>query len=371
MGINGILTSCGNYQEMAQKVLMLLDNKDYAAKLVNNAQATVLNNFNINRQIDAIYDLYKNLTPKQGATNILYYEPSTGYGGSSRCLYSWLKHLNMSQFQPCVIIHFSGPVLKEIKQLGIRVIRLPYCDWFKKIILKKKGSIICYFAFIAEVIVNIIPIALELFCIIKKKKIKLVDANASIVAAIPAIIASRLAKVPCVCHIHDTRTLTKKEVFFSAYVAKFIVLTQQAEDIYKKWIDSKKISVVYNGLDLEEWNNNDDQSSIKQEFNLNGRFSSVGVVGRIAQGKGHEDFVKAADIIRRQNPNTKFFVIGSSVLFDQKWEVYIKNLVNDLHLSENVIFTGWRTDIKKIMQLLDVVVFPSSDFPEGLWNALY
>jgi len=46
--------------------------------------------------------------------NILYYEPSSGYGGSSRCLLEWLRHLDKEKIQPLVITYFQGRQLKKL-----------------------------------------------------------------------------------------------------------------------------------------------------------------------------------------------------------------------------------------------------------------
>ena len=58
--------------------------------------------------------------------NILYLENSTGYGGSSSNLYHILRNLDRSKYNPFVLIHNDGPNFAKIKQLGIKIIKVPF-----------------------------------------------------------------------------------------------------------------------------------------------------------------------------------------------------------------------------------------------------
>jgi hypothetical protein len=55
--------------------------------------------------------------------NILYYEPSSGYGGSSNSLSQLLVYLDRGKYNPFVILHYSGPQFNKIEDMGIRVYR--------------------------------------------------------------------------------------------------------------------------------------------------------------------------------------------------------------------------------------------------------
>ncbi len=296
---------------------------------------------------------------------ILYYEPSTGYGGSSRCLLEWLKHFNKEKFEPLVIIHYKGPAILGIKNLGVAIQRIPYITLFKKVSISYHGKIISYIMLFLEISCNVLPISILIALLIKIKKVDLVDINSSIASGLPGIIASIITKTPCICHIHDTRSLTKIEKFFGKWINKFIVLTNEAFKLYCLDLDAQKITVIYNSLNLSEWTPKNKSSNFKNEFNIDLNSPLVGIVGRLTKGKGHIDFIRAAKIINNLNLRAIFIIVGSAIFIDKNTEQQLKKEAHNLGLREKIIFTGWREDIQDIISNFDILVFPTSTFPEG------
>ena len=301
---------------------------------------------------------------KNQKIRILYYEPSSGYGGSSRCLLSWLTYIDKDKFEPLLIARSNGPSIKKIKKLGIKTIRIPYISLLKWL-LPLHNNIISYLILFEEIIFNIMPVALIIAVIAKVKKINLIDLNSSIINVMPAILASKLATIPTVCHIHDTRKLTKIENFFGKFVDVFIVLTNYAVKSYSSELRQKKILLVFNGLNVDEMKILSPGMDIREEFKLNHKNILVGLVGRIVHGKGHIDFIKAANIIKDFNQGIIFLIVGSSDSQHIQLERQLRDLVKSFGLEKDVIFTGWREDIKKVMMNLDIVVQASTTFPEG------
>lgn len=298
--------------------------------------------------------------------NILFYEPSTGFGGSARCLAGWLRNLDKTKFRPIVITHFDGPAISMIKNLGIETIHVPYIKIFKKFsLVMKSNTFVSYLNFFFEMIFNILPISLILIVLSKLKRIDLIDINTSIISGIPAIWASHVTKTPCVCHIHDTRKLTKKEKIVGKLVDRFIILTKHASKIYSLELPNKAMDVIYNGIDLKQWNDVKKTSKVKAEFNVGDENPVIGIVGRIARGKGQDDFIKAAKKINDINSKAKFLIVGRYVFTDYEYEQELKKLVKDLALNNHVHFTGWQEDVSRIISIFDIFVFPSSTFPEG------
>lgn len=300
-----------------------------------------------------------------GKIRILYFEPSTGFGGSARCLQAWLKHLDKSKFHPFMLHYFEGPAIKAIKEAGINAKRIPYISYLKIASLEaKKASILSYCIFMLEFICNIIPSALIIALFVKFKGIHLIDANTSIISAIPAILASRISGKPCICHIHDTRPLTSKEVFFAKFANKFIVLTEEARNLYSGKIDPEKITVLYNGIDTSLTVEMTTIEKIKGEFGIESELI-VGMVGRITKGKGQDDFIKAAKLVVDSTPKVKFLIVGGYVVTDKNLEKELKSFAEKSGLKDYVYFTGWRNDVNALVSVFDISVLPSSTFPEG------
>lgn len=297
---------------------------------------------------------------------ILFFEPSTGYGGSARCLLSWLQNFTSGSIEPLVIHYFTGPAIKDIKMSGIRCLKVPYLSILKRLSLSSGGGggLGSYLLFLLEFFCNTLPVAFYLSVIIFVKRIELIDINTSITTGMPAILASAITNIPCVCHIHDTRELTKKEIIFSRFVTQFLVLTNEAFRRYSKNIDSKKIRVLYNGANAAQEIIPSKTEAIKKEFGISGKLT-IGMAGRITRGKGHEDFIAAAKIISNQRQDLIFLIVGGYVVIDKEYELGLRKCVEKNGLTRKILFTGWRDDIKEMMSVFDIMVFPSSTFPEG------
>lgn len=297
---------------------------------------------------------------------ILFFEPSTGYGGSARCLLSWLQNFTGGFMkEPLVIHYFNGPAIRDIKMSGIPCLKVPYLSILKRLSLSSKGGGMgSYLLFLLEFFCNTLPVAFYLSVIIFVKRIELIDINTSITTGMPAILASAITNIPCVCHIHDTRELTKKEIIFSRFVTQFLVLTNEAFRRYAKNIDSKKIRVLNNGVNAAQEIIPSKTEAIKKEFGISGKFA-IGMAGRITRGKGHEDFIAAAKIISNQRQDLIFLIVGGYVVVDKEYESGLRKCVEKNGLTRKILFTGWRDDIKEMMSVFDIMVFPSSTFPEG------
>ncbi len=292
--------------------------------------------------------------------NILYFEPSSGFGGSGNALFNLLKYINKGRFQYFVVTAADGPQFDRIKKLGVTIIKLG----IKQAEPEDCKGLISYLKFIYDLIFNVVPNSLRLAYLIKKLKIDIIHNNTNINSGLCSILAAKITGITCICHVRQTKEFIKRETLFGKWINRIIVINKISGEIYAKYITKEKISLVYDGLDLNEYQTEYDPLSIRREFNLNGS-ACIGLVGRLVEGKGHDDFIKAAAIIVKSRPGAKFFIVGSDLSSDKRIENELKDLVGVLGLKDNVIFTGWRNDISKLISAFDILVQASSTFPEG------
>jgi glycosyltransferase involved in cell wall biosynthesis len=102
-----------------------------------------------------------------------------------------------------------------------------------------------------------------------------------------------------------------------------------------------------------------DPHRVREEFNVSREELLVGLVGRFSPGKGHEDLLAAAELLRPRHPNLRFLLVGEASYAEEEYGESIKTLVRSSGLDDIVIFTGFRTDTPEIMAALDILVFPS------------
>lgn len=133
-----------------------------------------------------------------------------------------------------------------------------------------------------------------------------------------------------------------------------------------------KITVIPRGIDLELFNpSNLDEDFInefKEEYDLKDKFI-ISSVGRITQLKDYETFIKAINLVKKEIPSLKALIVGGTRSDKEDYLNSLKNLIKELNLQDNIIFTGSQSKIAEIYALSDIVV-SSSKKPESFGRAV-
>jgi glycosyltransferase involved in cell wall biosynthesis len=96
------------------------------------------------------------------------------------------------------------------------------------------------------------------------------------------------------------------------------------------------------------------KSEVRREFGLAKDAPVIGAIGRMVWQKGFEYLIQAIPDIVRDVPDTKFLLVGDGPLRES-----IEALGKELRVKDNMIFTGFRRDIRKILSAVDLLVIPS------------
>lgn len=132
-------------------------------------------------------------------------------------------------------------------------------------------------------------------------------------------------------------------------------------------VPAEKISVVQNGINLEKFDKiKYSGEEIRSTFGISKNKTVVTLIGRITPGKGHNEFINAAEIINKSlNENTVFLITGNAVKEEILFENEVKNLVSSRGLK-NIFFTGYRNDIAQVLAATDILAFPSHEESFGI-----
>ncbi len=121
-----------------------------------------------------------------------------------------------------------------------------------------------------------------------------------------------------------------------------------------EWFRHSSIEVIYNGIEA----NTPTDTRINNTLNLQDEHIVFGTITRFDTIKNLPMMVRAfADIYRKQ-PRVRLLLVGDG---DQR--PAIERLVEELGVREAVLFTGFQTDTRKYMSMIDVYVL--SSFSEG------
>lgn len=123
----------------------------------------------------------------------------------------------------------------------------------------------------------------------------------------------------------------------------------------KKVVNNKsKFSVLNNAIDIDEYAFSQTVREKKaKELNLENKFV-IGHVGRFDKAKNQEYLVEIFKIIVQKDEDAILLLVG-----DGELKSYIVEKVKNYNLEEKVIFTGVRSDVNELMQVMDVFAFPS------------
>jgi glycosyltransferase involved in cell wall biosynthesis len=125
-------------------------------------------------------------------------------------------------------------------------------------------------------------------------------------------------------------------------------------------IDKSNIRSIPNGIDVEMFAKA--QPTFGDEIGK-GRKIAIGMVSRLAPGKGADVLLRAARMLLKKYPDVMFAFIG-----DGPERERLMQLAQELKIETSCVFAGQRQDMPEVYASLDVVVLPS--FSEGMPMAI-
>ncbi|OQA91417.1 MAG: putative glycosyltransferase EpsD [Elusimicrobia bacterium ADurb.Bin231] len=160
---------------------------------------------------------------------------------------------------------------------------------------------------------------------------------------------------------HDFQNFLVKSVYVNVerITAKITdILIAVAHDNINKGLKNKigkkeQYLVIRSGIKLQEYQRKTDTNALKKELGL-GADQIVGMIACFKKQKSPLDFVYTARYVCDKKPETKFLLVGDGDLRPN-----IESLIKKLHLEQNVILTGWRSDVSQIIKILDVFILTS------------
>jgi glycosyltransferase involved in cell wall biosynthesis len=203
---------------------------------------------------------------------------------------------------------------------------------------------------------------------IRKQEADLVHTNNSLRSAKPAILAARMAGIPCVCHVRGFEKLYHIDRALARHVDLFVYISRAVAQAYvAQGIPANKGIVVHNIIDLNDFGYDPAQApmiaqEVRSEFGWGNGSQLVGLFGRIDWWKGHDTFLQAMSQATEQLPHLKGLIVGAPVesSYCEQYYKKLKVMTRSLGLENNVVFAGFRSDVPRLMSATDVIVLSSS-----------
>jgi glycosyltransferase involved in cell wall biosynthesis len=176
--------------------------------------------------------------------------------------------------------------------------------------------------------------------------------------------------------LESSKAVIAANRFFTQYNDKIIAVSAKVkEQLLKEGIRPDKVKLIYNGIDPEQWNTHT-PLSFRREAGIAEDEIVIASVARFSPEKGHEflldgirtfkdmlNSIPTKDTITSDLKNTRFrfVLVGDGELHGQ-----IVKKAKALGLHDDILFTGYRQNIKDILKSSDIFISHSSSEAFGI-----
>lgn len=158
----------------------------------------------------------------------------------------------------------------------------------------------------------------------------------------------------------------KHREWLGGYMAKEVTTVSHTMKGEMQWLyqtPAEKISVIYNGTDVDEFLPDIDAGRIKERYGIWPLDPLIVFLGRMSYQKGPELLADAIPLILHNNPSAKFIYAGTGDMMDYTWSRICASGVQD-----KTRMLGYVSDQERreLLSAADIVCIPSRNEPFGI-----
>jgi len=269
--------------------------------------------------------------------NVLYVRSSLDIGGVTKVIIELACELK-ARGNKVIVLSQGGPLVKELNEMSIKHCIAPL-DPDRKSIVSFASSFF------------------KILKIVKDEKIDIIHSHHRWSTFI-AYFVSRIVGIPLVTTHHGPLRGKKYLSFWGDRVISVCESGKKHLASYFK-VNPNKITVIYNGIELNNLPKKVQIQNVLKEMKLDSRYPIVGSIARLSPEKGQKYLLRAIREVLKVRPRVQFVIVGDGPLRDA-----LEKLSTNMGLNKNVLFIGFRNDIRTILASLDFLVLPS--LQEGL-----
>jgi len=174
---------------------------------------------------------------------------------------------------------------------------------------------------------------------------------------------------------HGARIVTRRVAFrtrkhlvsklkYRYGVHKYVAISAAIRQVMvRDGIEPERITVVHSGVHMSRFGQQHDLSSVRTELNIEPGRPVLGNIGRLETVKGQAVLVDAMPAVLKTFPQTVLLLVGGG-----EARKALERKCRELGIESSVVFTGFRDDIPRLLQLFDLFIMPS--LAEGLGTSL-
>ena len=122
-----------------------------------------------------------------------------------------------------------------------------------------------------------------------------------------------------------------------------------AQNLTDAGISRKKITVMMNGVAPLTRATDEECAALRAELGLDANVFTAGILARIEPYKGHLYILEAAEKLKREGRSFRILIAGTG-----SFENEVRRAITEKRLEHEVLFLGFRSDVAKLLSILDV-----------------
>jgi len=306
------------------------------------------------------------------SVNVLFIENSIGLGGSTVSLCSLLSALDRRLYQPYVVLsrrsqedflRGQGDLAADVQVItrgaSLRESRLARASLtavgavsrrLKRLLLSAIAGL--------DMLFVTVPYVTRLFVFARRYRIDLIHHNNGFDVA--AVALKTLLQVPMVAYQRGWEWNSCTVRRLAQAVDRWIANSETIrEHLLEMRVPGERIDVVYPPVDFARFDRRISCQAQRREFGVNDGDKCFAVIGALCEYRGQRIFLKAASRVIQALSHCRAFIIGEVLPGEEEFERTLRALASQLGMRDRVVFTGYRSDVPELMQLMDVVVHPA------------
>lgn len=299
--------------------------------------------------------------------NLAYFSDVVELGGAELSLVDYFRALPALPISARLITPHEGPLSDAARAVGAecRVVHMPELTAYEHNpnIFKATHDPRARAAYFSEAARSLWRLA----ALLRRERIDVLHTNA-LRAHLYGAVAGHLAGCRVVWHVRDIIVKPWQLHLFHGLghmVDRIVCVSAPARDAMAVSPSlARKAITIHNAIHLPTYRPTDGEvQRVRAELKLEGCFPIISLVGQLTWNKGHLDLIAAMPSILAHAPQARLLIVGESLSGEEGYRATLRDLVHNLNLEQQVIFTGFRRDVGAILGASDVAVTPSWQEP--------
>lgn len=262
-------------------------------------------------------------------------------GGAETLIMNLYRNIDRKKVQFDFLTCKPGIFDVEIKKMGGRIYRIPYI------------SDVSHFQYVK---------GLDEF-FLEHQEYDIVHSHLDKMSGLVLKSAKKAGVRVRVAHSHSTKNegglITGLYKWYSgSLIEKYSNIAIACSNEAAKWLfprNIKKTILLKNGIEIQTFTKSQDiKKAVRKELKISDNTYVIGHVGRFSRVKNHTFLIDIFYEFHQRQKNSILILIGDGPLRKK-----IEEKIKGLNLEQNVILTGVREDINRVIQAFDIIVFPS------------